>query len=68
MCAEESAVSQSARLVALEPTQLPTPLETEAESRLTKKAAGSVDVVPNSRNSIHLVNAKEASVPSATPD
>lgn len=32
-----------------------------------EKTVGSVGVVPNSRDSIHLLNTKEPSVPSATP-
>ena len=41
---------------------------TVQSSKLTpEKTAGFVGVVPNSRDSIHLLNAKEPSVPSATP-
>ena len=41
---------------------------TAQRSKLTpEKTAESVGVVPNSRDSIPLLNAKEPSVPSATP-
>ena len=41
---------------------------TAQSSKLTpEKTTGFVGVVPNSRDSIHLLNAKEPSVPSATP-
>ncbi len=60
------ATAQCARLAAPERTQQPTRRRRAANPR-PRRPPGSSGVVPNSRDSIHLLNAKEPSVPSATP-